>query len=289
MVGINTSMSKEFRPTYLYVKTHNVTGLKYFGKTTKSDPHKYLGSGTYWLEHIKIHGNSITTEIIGLFTDKDDCRSAAVKFSRENNIIHALNENGKKIWANLVMENGLDGGDTGRTNYGPLSDSTKEKISTLKKGKKPWNTGLIGVNPGNRNPRTQEQKEKISKKLSGRKRSTEAIEKTAEKLKGRKRPDISIALKGKKKSQETIDKMKLAQQNKGPVSEETKQKIREARKFQVFSDETKQKLQGKIVCINKLGEIKKIDKEIFYSQEGVETDKEWVFHLSKVGLARRQQ
>ena len=25
---------KQFKPTYLYVKTHNVTGLKYFGKTT---------------------------------------------------------------------------------------------------------------------------------------------------------------------------------------------------------------------------------------------------------------
>lgn len=30
----------EFLPTYLYIKTHNQTGLKYFGKTTK-DPFKY--------------------------------------------------------------------------------------------------------------------------------------------------------------------------------------------------------------------------------------------------------
>ena len=27
-----------FKPTYLYVKTHNKTGLKYFGKTTTPDP-----------------------------------------------------------------------------------------------------------------------------------------------------------------------------------------------------------------------------------------------------------
>jgi hypothetical protein len=27
-------MSKQFKPTYLYIKTHNITGLKYFGKTT---------------------------------------------------------------------------------------------------------------------------------------------------------------------------------------------------------------------------------------------------------------
>ena len=36
------------KPTYLYVKQHNKTGLKYFGKTTKKDPLKYKGSGLYW-------------------------------------------------------------------------------------------------------------------------------------------------------------------------------------------------------------------------------------------------
>lgn len=36
---------------HLYVKIHNVTGLKYFGKTTK-DPFKYRGSGKYWLAHL---------------------------------------------------------------------------------------------------------------------------------------------------------------------------------------------------------------------------------------------
>ena len=35
------------KPTYLYIKQHSVTKLKYFGKTTKKDPVKYLGSGIY--------------------------------------------------------------------------------------------------------------------------------------------------------------------------------------------------------------------------------------------------
>lgn len=39
---------------HLYIKTHNTTGLKYFGKTTK-DPYKYLGSGKHWRAHLKIH------------------------------------------------------------------------------------------------------------------------------------------------------------------------------------------------------------------------------------------
>lgn len=39
---------------HLYKKTHNITGLKYLGQTTKN-PYKYRGSGTYWKRHIKIH------------------------------------------------------------------------------------------------------------------------------------------------------------------------------------------------------------------------------------------
>lgn len=48
---------------YLYIKTHNITGLKYLGKTTK-DPYKYLGSGTDWLKHLKQYGTDITTDIV---------------------------------------------------------------------------------------------------------------------------------------------------------------------------------------------------------------------------------
>jgi hypothetical protein len=43
-----------FKPTFLYIKTHSVTGLKYFGKTTK-DPFRYKGSGVYWVRHLKVH------------------------------------------------------------------------------------------------------------------------------------------------------------------------------------------------------------------------------------------
>lgn len=56
MIGINTFM-KKFLPTTLYIKTHNKTGLKYFGKTTSNDPYKYKGSGSYWLDHLKVKEN----------------------------------------------------------------------------------------------------------------------------------------------------------------------------------------------------------------------------------------
>lgn len=96
---------KTFKPTYLYVKTHNVTGLKYFGKTT-SNRNRYRGSGHYWVRHIKKHGYDVTTEILGYFTDQNDCVKFATEFSISNNIVES------KEWANERIENGLDGGDT---------------------------------------------------------------------------------------------------------------------------------------------------------------------------------
>jgi len=92
-----------FKPTYLYVKTHNKTGLKYFGKTVSKDPQKYQGSGSYWKKHIKKHGYDVTTEIIGLFNDEKECKKVSTKFSSENDIVKS------KKWANLKEET-LDGG-----------------------------------------------------------------------------------------------------------------------------------------------------------------------------------
>jgi hypothetical protein len=96
---------KTFKPTYLYVKTHNVTGLKYFGKTT-SNRKRYRGSGHYWIRHINKHGYDVTTEIVGYFTEQDKCVKFATEFSISNNIVES------KEWANERIENGLDGGDT---------------------------------------------------------------------------------------------------------------------------------------------------------------------------------
>lgn len=95
---------REFKPTYLYVKTHNVTGLKYFGKTVSSDPSLYKGSGKLWRRHIAKHDYDVSTEIIGFFEDEYECKNAAIEFSTKNNIVES------KEWANLMHENGIDGG-----------------------------------------------------------------------------------------------------------------------------------------------------------------------------------
>lgn len=88
---------------YLYVKQHKVTGLKYFGMTIKKNPHVYIGSGTHWRRHLKIHGKDIITLKVWEFEDHGECERFALKFSEENKIVES------KEWANLRPENGRDG------------------------------------------------------------------------------------------------------------------------------------------------------------------------------------
>ena len=118
-----------YKPTWLYIKQHNQTGLKYFGKTVKSDPTKYPGSGIYWRNHIKLHGNDVTTVWCKLFTDKNELTKYAIDFSVTNKIVES------KEWANLIDETGLDGNLTGLV-LGPKSDSIKRKISEANKGQR---------------------------------------------------------------------------------------------------------------------------------------------------------
>jgi hypothetical protein len=176
-------------PTYLYIKQHSITGLKYFGKTTK-DPLKYNGSGVHWTRHIKQHGKEhiITTWVSEPYIDSIAISEFALSFSRDNNIVES------KDWANIIPENGLDGGFnmTGRTH----STKTKQKISDAKKGK----THSI------------ESKQKMSAAQKGRTHSTKTKQK------------MSAVNKGKIHSIES--KQKMSDIKKGKIhSIESKQKI----------------------------------------------------------------
>lgn len=97
-------MTDDFIPTWLIVKKHKKTGLKYFCKTYRYNPITYKGSGTVWRRHMKKHGSDVETIWYRLFENKNELVKYATKFSIENNIIES-NE-----WANLILENGLDGG-----------------------------------------------------------------------------------------------------------------------------------------------------------------------------------
>ena len=138
---------KEFKPTWLYLKQHNETGLKYFGKTVQ-DPEIYHGSGVYWNNHLNKHGYNITTVWKKLFTSKAELTQYALEYSTTHNIVESTE------YANLKPEDGLMGGDTGTSTQGREiirqtskarrhSDETKQKIkeararqTNLRTGKK---------------------------------------------------------------------------------------------------------------------------------------------------------
>lgn len=112
--------------TTLYIKRHRKTGMLYFGKTTRTDVHKYLGSGKYWIRHISMYGKDDveTIWISEPFTDKEELQEFALAFSELFNIVES------DEWANLQEENGLDGGLPGHA----ISEEKKQRISQSMKG-----------------------------------------------------------------------------------------------------------------------------------------------------------
>ena len=87
---------------YLYVKTHNITGLKYMGHT-KQDPQKYKGSGLYWKRHIKTYGYDVVTEILL----QSELLSEISAKGKELSVLWNIVESPE--WANFKIEEG-DGG-----------------------------------------------------------------------------------------------------------------------------------------------------------------------------------
>jgi len=135
----------DFKPTWLYLKQHNKTGLKYFGKTIRN-PDEYLGSGIYWTNHLALHGDDVSTIWKQLFTTKKEINEFALKYSRDNNVVES------KEYANLKPEDGLMGGDTGLTAEGlekirlssksrKHSEETKQRIKEARAHQKNLRTG----------------------------------------------------------------------------------------------------------------------------------------------------
>lgn len=112
-----------FQPTALYVKTHTLTGMKYFGKTTRLQKiHTYKGSGVHWVRHLKKHGCHYQTELLGIWHDADRLQKFATKFCIDNQVVES------DQWANMVLEEGLQGASTGDTNVAKRSD-VRQKMS----------------------------------------------------------------------------------------------------------------------------------------------------------------
>lgn len=108
---------------YLYVKTHNKTGLKYLGKTNQKDYHSYTGSGVYWIRHLEKYGYDYATEILLETENKEELKETGLFFSRLFDVVKS------KEWANLQEEKG----DGVTSEY-----ATQENYRRLEKGIHPF-------------------------------------------------------------------------------------------------------------------------------------------------------
>ena len=127
---------------YLYLKTHNTTGLNYLGYTSQ-DPLVYRGSGKYWLRHLAKHGYDVSTKILFKSSDKNAIKARGIELSKLLNIVESVD------YANLIEER-ADGGwihdQTGNT--WKVKDSTKMGI-TFKSGRnhsEKWKDAVTGGN-----------------------------------------------------------------------------------------------------------------------------------------------
>lgn len=192
-------MIKTFVPTYLYIKQHNITGVKYFGKTTLPYDKmlEYKGSGDRWLNHLGKHGADIKTIWFKLFDNEQECTEFALKFSKQENIVESSE------WANLIPENGLSGFPAGLE----FTESHKKRLSETKSGKT-WEDiyGVEGArakrkqNSAPKGPMSNERRKNISLAKKGMNSPHSWSDESRNK--------VSKKLAGIKKSEETIQKMK---------------------------------------------------------------------------------
>lgn len=181
---------------YLYLKTHNKTGLKYLGKTVQ-DPHEYRGSGLVWNRHLDKHGNDVTTEILFETNNMDEFKRVALEYSDKWNIVES------KEFANLIPEYG-SGGDTSMC----FTEETKDKIRK----------SLAKTREGMDLSRSEETKKKICESLKGQTRTEESKQKMSESAK-QNRESLSEDDKKKKYGLSNIGRSPHNKGKKGHLSD----------------------------------------------------------------------
>ena len=191
---------------YLCIKTHNKTGLKYLCQTKKKNPYRYLGSGTRWINHLNVHGNDISTEIVGKFKSKKLLVEIGIKLSKKYNVVKS------RKWANLRVEEG-DGGDTSKfIDY----KSMKPMPTGLWKRPDLTNYNQSRINPNKGKKLSANTRKKISSSQKGLKKSEEHKRKLSLSKKGKKQT-LEQRLAGSKHFKIVNGEKKSLQQ----ISEET--------------------------------------------------------------------
>lgn len=95
-------MTNFVKMLYLYLKTHQKTGLKYLGQTIRN-PFTYKGSGKRWTNHLKVHGNDVSTEILKECHSREELKKWGLYYSQLWNIVD------NSEFANCTMEEGTGG------------------------------------------------------------------------------------------------------------------------------------------------------------------------------------
>ena len=175
---------------YLYVKTHNITSMKYLGKTISKDPYSYKGSGIVWTRHLNKHGFNISTEIIRECTSEDELVQWGRYYSKLWNVVESPE------WANLKEEAGP---------RGAWSDESKLKLSQFQKNK------LANMSVEDRAART---KNSCSSPKSW---TPERIRKISENTLGKKKTksDAVLAVEEQRRNRTSIQKLKCGDTNRG--------------------------------------------------------------------------
>lgn len=176
-------MLKDIRPVYLYIKKHNITGLLYFGRTINPNPQKYIGSGNYWINHLKKYGRDVSTIFFEKFETQEDATEFALFFTEEFNIVNS------KIWANLVVEDAMNRANNTGKNH---TEETKLKISLALTGNKLSEETKLKMSEAQTGRIvTQDTRDKISLIHSGKIVSEQGRKNMSEAHKGFKVTDIT--------------------------------------------------------------------------------------------------
>jgi DNA-directed RNA polymerase subunit RPC12/RpoP len=234
-----TYLYEAIEPTRLYIKQCSHCGLKYFGKTKSSDIHSYPGSGTYWSAHLEKHNaKPIHLWHSDWYHDTSITRFA-LKFSRINKIVES------NLWANLMDENGLDGGqmtqesilkriETRKLN-GTLNPNTPESIQKQLETKR---------KNGTLNPNTQES---LKKQLETKRKNGTLNSNTSE---SREKAILTRIKNGKLNTNtpESVEKQLETKRKNGTLNPNTQESIRKGieTKRKNGTLHNNEKLKGKI-------------------------------------------
>lgn len=237
---------------YLYLKTHNKTGLKYLGKTESKNPYKYRGSGKYWKHHIEKHGYDVTTQILLVTEDKNELKETGLFFSRLWNVVKSDD------FANLKLEDGHRGGHLESIEFSErMKHSNKERIEN--------GTHHFLNSEVQRNIANSRVKAGTHHFLTLAK---ERVNAGTHNFQGENNPSI-------KQVKEGIHLF----QNKEWAKERSRKQIEKGTHSGL----------GKVKCVNHEGNIVQISKDEYYAQIGDKNSWEFVMMLSNEGKRRRKE